>query len=212
MIRMSGGNRRSLRRRNYLPYQVSRQFQRDIMVGFAMIVSCGILLLILGAATDPFTVRLLEEGPQYVAQTSDGETCQIFETRPLDDPAGEVRAMVDCGDRPGPGVVGVFQYLFLAISGVGVLLVASGGFALVVSTYMRREMLVVPVAVLGIIIGIVAVSSGLAQDGPGLVFQGLRSQATTGVLRPGGPLSSGDGAVAWGVGLISASVFRLTRS
>jgi hypothetical protein len=211
VIRMGGGNRRSLRRRNYLPYQLVRQFQRDLIVGLAMIVSCGILLLILGAATEPFTVELIDEGPQYVAQMSDGTICQIYETRPLDDFEADVRAMVDCGDRPGIGVLGVFQHLFLAIIGVGVVLVVSGGFALVVATRMSREMLVVPIGILGIVGGIVAVNWGLSGDSPGLVFQGMRDQATTGVLRAGGALTNRDGAVAWGVGLIAASVSRLTR-
>lgn len=208
---MGAGNRRSLRRRNYMPYQLVRMFQRDIVIGLGMIVASGILLLILGAATEPFTVRIIEEGPQYAAQMSDGTVCQIYETRLLDDLEGDVRAMVDCGDRPGVGVVGVFQYLFMAVLGVGVVLVASGGFALLVSTRMSREMLVVPIAILGVVGGIVAVSWGLAGDAPGLVFQGVRDQATTGVLRSGGAVTNQDGAVAWGVGLIAASVTRLMR-
>lgn len=209
---MGAGNRRSHRRRNYLPYQLVRQFQRDIIIGLGMIVSCGILLLILGAATQPFTVEIIDEGPQYVAQTSDGTVCQIYETRLLDDLEADVRAMVDCGDRPGVGVAGVFQYAFLAILGVGVVLVVSGGFALLVSTRMSREMLVTPMGIAGFVGGVVAVSWGLAGDAPGLVFQGLRDQATTGVLRAGGALTNHDGAVAWGVGLIAASVSRLTRA
>ncbi len=211
VFQLGGGNRRSLRRRNYLPYQLVRQFQRDLLIGLAMIVSCGILLLILGAATEPFTVRLIDEGPQYIAQMSDGTVCQIYETRPLDDFDADVRAMVDCGNRPGVGVVGVFQHLFLAILGVGVVLVVSGGFALVLSTRLSREMLVIPVGILGIVVGVVAVNWGLAGDGPGLVFQGLQDQATTGILRSGGALTNQDGAVAWGVGLIAASALRLTR-
>lgn len=210
-MRFGDRRRRSLRRRNYLPYQLVSQFQRDILVGLVMIVASGILMLIVGAATDPFSVRLIEEGPQYSAQTSDGETCQIYEIRPLDDLESPVRAMIDCGDRPGLGVAGVFQYLFLAILAVGVVLVVSGGFALLVSTYMPREMLVVPVGIVGIIGGIVAIAWGLTGDAPGLVVQGTRDLAVTGLLRTGGAVTNRDGAVAWGIGLISASALRLTR-
>jgi len=210
-MRFGDRRRRSLRRRNYLPYQLISQFQRDIIIGLVMIVASGILMLILGAASDPFTVKLIEEGPQYSAQTSDGTVCQIYETRLLDDLEAPVRAMIDCGDQSGVGVVGVIQYLLLAILGVGVVLVASGGFALIVASYMSREMLVVPTGVLGIIGGIVAISWGLTGDSPGLVFQGARDLAVTGVLKTGGALTNGDGSVAWGVGLIAASVFRLTR-
>lgn len=176
-----------------------------------MIASAGILMLILGAATDPFSVRLIEEGPQYVAQMDDGTVCQIFETRPLDDVEADTLAMIDCGDVPGAGIVGMFQYLFLAILGVGVILVVTGGFALLAANYMSREMLVMPICVLGIVGGLIAIAWGLSGDSPALVFQGLRDQATTGVLRVGGAVTNQDGAVAWGIGLVSASVFRLTR-
>lgn len=211
MIRLGGRQRRSHRRRNYLPYQLVQQFQRDILFGLVMIVAAGILMLILGAAKDPFTVSIIEEGPQYVAQMEDGTVCQIFETRPLDDAESEVRAMIDCGDVPGVGVIGVFQYLLLAILGVGVVLVTSGGFALLAATYMSREMLVLPIVIAGVIGGVVAMYWGLSGDAPGLVFQGLRGQATTGVLRAGGAVTNRDGAVAWGVGLVAASVVRFTR-
>ncbi len=211
VIRFGDRRRRSLRRRNYLPYQLISQFQRDIIIGLVMIVAAGILMLILGAASEPFSVRLIEEGPQYSAQASDGTVCQIYETRPLDDLEAPVRAMIDCGDQPSAGFVGVLQYLLLAILGVGVVLVVSGGFALLVASYMSREMLVVPTGVLGIIAGIVAISWGLTGDTPGLVFQGARDLATTGVLKTGGALTNRDGAAAWGVGLIAASALRLTR-
>ena len=210
-MRMGDRRRRSLRRRNYLPYQLVSQFQRDIIIGLVMIVAAGLLMLILGAASDPFTVRLIEEGPQYSAQMSDGTVCQIYETRLLDNVDAEVRAMIDCGDRPGVGFVGVIQYLLLAILAVGIVLVASGGFALIVASYMSRQMLVVPIGVLGIIGGIVAISWGLAGDTPGIVFQGTRDLAVTGVLKTGGALTNRDGSVAWGVGLVSASVFRIMR-
>lgn len=212
MIRLGGGNRRSFRRRNYLPYQIVRQFQRDMILGLGLIVASSVVLLIFSAAVDPFSVRIVAEGPQYSAQMSNGKECQIFETRPLDDTEAPVRAMVDCGDRPGLGVVGAIQYVLLAILGVGVVLVASGGFALLVSTRMSRDILVVPVGILGIIGGIVAIAWGLTGDAPGLVVQGLRDQAVTGVLRSGGAVTNQDGAVAWGVGLVAASVLRLTRS
>jgi hypothetical protein len=210
-MRFGDRRRRSLRRRNYLPYQLISQFQRDMIIGLAMIVASGILMLILGAASDPFTVRLIEEGPQYSAQTGDGTVCQIYETRPLDDLEAPVRAMIDCGDQPSPGIVGVIQYVLIAILGVGVVLLVSGGFALLVASSMSREMLVVPTAVLGIIGGIVAISWGSTGDAPGLVFQGARDVAVTGVLKTGGALTNGDGAIAWGIGLIAASAFRLTR-
>lgn len=208
---MGSGNRRSLGRRNYLPYQLLRQFQREFVIGLGMIVSCGILLLILGAATEPFSVEIIEDGAQYVAQMNDGKVCQIFETRPLNDLEAPVRAMVDCGLRPGLGIVGAFQYVFMAVLGVGVVLVATGGFALLFSSRMSRDMLVVPICVLGIIGGVVAAAWGLTGDAPGLVFQGLRDQATTGLLRTGGAMTNKGGAAAWGVGLIAASTLRLVR-
>ena len=211
MIRLGGGNRRSLGRRNYLPYQLVRQFQRDFVIGLGMIVSCGILLLIIGAATEPFSVRILEDGPRYVAQMNDGTECQLFETRPINDPSLDARAMVDCGIRPGLGVVGAFQYVFMAVLGVGVLLAVTGGLALLLSSRVSRDMVVLPIAVLGIIVGIVSIAWGLSGDAPGLVFQGLRDQATTGLLRTGGALTNKDGAAAWGVGLVAASTLRLAR-
>lgn len=182
------------------------------MLGLGMIISCGILLLILGAASEPFSVRLTEDGARYVAQTSDGTECRIFETRPLDDVEADVRAMIDCGDQPGVGIIGAFQYLFLAVLAVGVVLVATGGFALAMSTWMPREMLVIPVSILGVIAGIFAIAWGLGGDGPGLVVQGLRDQATTGILRTGGAVTNRNGSVAWGIGLVAASSLRLTRT
>lgn len=231
MIRLGGGNRRSFRRRNYLPYQLVRQFQRDILIGLGMVVSSGILLLLLGAATKPFSIEIIEEGAFYSAQTDDGEKCRLYETFPYNytaEPEAQatgdaqaaatettrppVRATVDCGDQSGVGIIGAVQYVAYAILGAGVVLVVSGGFAMLVSTRMSREMLVVPIGFLGIIGGIAAIVWGLSGDAPGLVFQGLRSQATTGLLRPGGALTEQDAAVAWGVGLVAASAMRLTRS
>lgn len=212
MIRLGGRQRRSYRRRNYLPYQIIRRFQRDILIGFGLIVISGIVLLILAAATEPFSVRLIEEGPQYSAEMNDGAVCQIYETRPLGESGADVIAMIDCGDVPGIGIVGMFQYLFYAVLAVGVILVATGGFALLVATFVSREMLVIPVAVLGIAGGLVAIAWGLPGDAPGLVVQGLRDQAATGLLQGGGAITSHDAAVAWGIGLVSGSIMRLTRT
>jgi hypothetical protein len=77
---------------------------------------------------------------------------------------------------------------------------------------MPSQTLAVPFCVVAIVLGLVAVWWGLADSGgPALVFQGSRERAVTGVLRVGGRLSTRDGAVSAGVGLVAASIVRLTR-
>jgi len=52
---------------------------------------------------------------------------------------------------------------------------------------------------------------GLQGGGPALVFQGPRDLPVAGVLRVGGSVSTREGAVSWGAGLLAASFVRLTR-
>lgn len=211
MYGLGGRRRQSFRRRNYLPYQLVRRFQRDLLIGLGLIVGSAIVLLIISAATEPFSVRLIEEGPSYSAQTADGAECQIYETRKYEETGGEVRAMIDCGDQRGTTIASVFQYLFLAVLGVGVVLASTGGFALMAASRMSSDLLVLPVCIIAIIGGIVAVAWGLTGDFPGLAIQGIRERAVTGVLRPGGALTNKDSAVAWGIGLMSAATLRVSR-
>ncbi|NCZ70121.1 MAG: prepilin-type N-terminal cleavage/methylation domain-containing protein [Actinobacteria bacterium] len=60
-------------------------------------------------------------------------------------------------------------------------------------------------------IGIISVWWGLQGGGPALAFQGPRDLPVTGILRIGGSVSTRDGAVSWGAGLLAASFVRLTR-
>lgn len=209
---MGGGGHRSSRRRNYLPYQLVRQFQRDVILGLGMLAVSGFFLLVINAAVSPVKVDLIVEGPQYQAKLDNGTVCQIYETQVLDEQSGDVRAMIDCGDVSGPGVAGVFEYIFWAIFGVGAVMALSGAIALGLSTFVSREMLVIPVGVVGVIAGIIAISWGIGGEAPAIVFQGARDHAVTGLLRVGGAVTSRDSAIAWGVGVISASALRVTRA
>lgn len=63
-----------------------------------------------------------------------------------------------------------------------------------------------------ILLGMIALWWGLGDmGGPALVVQAERDQAVTGLLRRGGQFSTERGAVSAGVGLIAASIVRLTR-
>ena len=122
-----------------------------------------------------------------------------------------MRAMVDCGDVGGLGTTGVLQHLFLALSAVGVLLLLSAVFSLVLASRMPRETLAVPICVVAVIIGVISVWWGLQAGGPALAYQGVREVPVTGILRVGGAVTLRDGAVSWGSGLLAAAFVRLTR-
>ena len=94
---------------------------------------------------------------------------------------------------------------------VGVLLLLGAVFSLVLASRMPRETLAIPVCVATMIIGVISVWWGLKGGSPGLAFQGFRPAAVTGYLREGGSVTTRDGAVSWGVGLLAASFVRLTR-
>lgn len=211
MMRIGAGGRRSPRRGGgWLPYEATRRLQRDGIVGFGIIAVSCLVLLIFGAADSRFGVEFVDGVPQ----TSGGEPCEMFEVVPMGqsaDPLVPTRAMVDCGDMPGLGISGVIQHLFLALSAVGVLLLLSAVFSLLLASRMPGDSLAVPICVVGILIGVVAVWWGVGGDGPGLAFQGLREEAVVGYLRTGGAVTSRDGAVSWGAGLLAASFIRLTR-
>ena len=97
------------------------------------------------------------------------------------------------------------------MSAVGVLLLLSAVFSLVLASRMPRETLAVPICLAAAVIGIVSVWWGLQGGGPALAFQGPRDLPVTGILRIGGSVSTRDGAVSWGAGLLAASFVRLTR-
>ncbi|MGA0877595.1 MAG: hypothetical protein ACO3SP_00600 [Ilumatobacteraceae bacterium] len=206
-MRIGVGGRRSPRRGGWLPYESIRRLQRDGVMGFVMIAVSCVVLLIFGAANDTFTVEFVDGLPR----TSDGTPCAIFEAVSVADSTAPVRAMVDCGDMPGLGFSGVIQHLFLALSAVGVLLLLSAVFSFVLASRMPGDSLAVPICVAGIVIGVLAVWWGVGGDGPGLAFQGLREQAVVGYLRSGGAVTTRDGAVSWGAGLLAASFVRITR-
>lgn len=207
MMRIGVGGRRSPRRGGWLPYESTRRLQRDGVLGFVMIAASCLVLLIFGATNDAFSVEFVDGVPQ----TSDGTPCAVFEVAPVADSTAPVRAMVDCGDMPGLGFSGVIQHLFLALSAVGVLLLLSAVFSFVLASRMPGDTLAVPICVAGIVIGVLAVWWGVGGDGPGLAFQGLREQAVVGYLRSGGAVTTRDGAVSWGAGLLAASFVRITR-
>lgn len=210
MLRLGAGGRRSSRRGGWLPYEATRRLQRDGILGFAVIAVSCLVLLILGAADDPFGIEFVDGVPQ----TMGGEPCVMYEVVPMGDsidPSVPTRAMVDCGDMEGLGISGVIHHLFLALSAVGVLLLLSAVFSLLLASRMPGDSLAIPICVAGIIIGVVAVWWGVGGDGPGLAFQGVRDQAVVGYLRSGGAVTSRDGAVSWGAGLLAAAFVRLTR-
>lgn len=207
MVKLGGKARSSIRRNNWLPHEASRRLQRDAMTGLVMVLLGCIALLVLASTSDAFTVKFIDGLPQMM----DGTPCQLLRVTPYDDPAMPMRAMVDCGDAGGLGVSGLLQHLFLALSAVGVMLLLSAVFSWGLASRMPRETLVVPFCVVATIIGIIAVWWGLQGRGPALVFQGPRDVPVAGVLRVGGSVSTREGAVSWGVGLLASSFVRLTR-
>lgn len=207
MLKMGSGSRRKSRRSSWLPYEAGRRLQRDAITGLALVLISSLGLLLFGSMTDDFSVKFVDGLPQM----SDGTACQLLQVFPYDDPTAPTRAMVDCGDLPGIGLPGVMQHLFIALAAVGVLLLLSAVFALVLASRMPRETSAVPVCVATIVIGVISVWWGLKGGAPGLAFQGFRPAAVTGFLREGGAVTTREGAVSWGVGLLAASFVRLTR-
>ena len=207
MLKLGSGGRKKSRRSSWLPYEASRRLQRDAITGLALVLISCLGLLLFGSVTDDFSVKFVDGLPQL----SDGTPCQLLQVYPYDDPTAPTRAMVDCGDQAGIGVAGVMQHLFIALAAVGVLLLLSAVFALVLASRMPRETLAIPVCVATMVIGIISVWWGLKSGAPGLAFQGFRPAAVTGYLREAGSVSTRDGAVSWGVGLLAASFVRLTR-
>ena len=207
MLKLGSGGRKKSRRSSWLPYEASRRLQRDAITGLALVLISCLGLLLFGSVTDDFSVKFVDGLPQL----SDGTPCQLLQVYPYDDPTAPTRAMVDCGDQAGIGVAGVMQHLFIALAAVGVLLLLSAVFALVLASRMPRESLAIPVCVATMVIGIISVWWGLKGGAPGLAFQGFRPSAVTGYLREGGSVTTRDGAVSWGVGLLAASFVRLTR-
>ena len=206
MIKMGSGGRRSSRN-NWLPYDVSRRLQRDAITGVALVLLSVVALLIFDSMYNGFTIRFVDGLPQ----TGDGAPCQLLQVFPYDNLSTPMRAMVDCGDLGGLGTAGVLQHLFLALSAVGVLLLLSAVFSLVLASRMPRETLAVPICVVAVAIGVASVWWGLQTGGPALAFQGAREVPVTGVLRVGGLVTMRDGAVSWGAGLLAAAFVRLTR-
>ncbi len=207
MMKLGSGTRKKSRRSSWLPYEASRRLQRDAVTGLVLVSLSCLGLLMFGSMTDDFSVKFVDGLPQV----SDGTPCQLLQVFPYDDPSAPTRAMVDCGDRSGIGLAGVMQHLFIALVAVGVLLLLSAVFALVLASRMPRETLAIPVCVATMVIGGISVWWGLKGGAPGLAFQGFRPAAVTGYLREGGSVSIRDGAVSWGVGLLAASFVRLTR-
>jgi hypothetical protein len=217
MLRIGAGGRRSPRRGNWLSYEATRRLQRDGFLGFGIVAISCLILLVTGAADSNFGIEFVDGVPQ----TTQGEPCVMYEAVPMADPldpTGAVptqtvptRAMVDCGDQPGLGFSGIVQHLFLALSAVGVLLLLSAVFSLLLASRMPGETLAVPICVAAIVMGILAVWWGVGGEGAGLAFQGFRDEAVVGYLRPGGAVTSRDGAVSWGAGLLAAALLRLTR-
>ncbi|GDX26452.1 hypothetical protein LBMAG12_08260 [Actinomycetes bacterium] len=206
MLKM-GGRRRGHKRNSWLPYEVSRRLQRDAVVGLGMVLVSALGLLVSGAANDEFSVKFVDGLPQM----SDGAPCQLLQVFPYDNPTAPTRAMVDCGDQSGGGLVVVVQYLFIAVLAVGVLLLMSAALTLLLASRFTPETLAVPVSIVAIILGLLAAYWGLAGDSPALVFQGFRPGSIAGYLRPGGTITTREGAVSFGLSLSAASLVRLTR-
>ena len=207
MLKLGSGGRKKSRRSSWLPYEASRRLQRDAVTGLALVLFSCLGLLLFGSTTDNFSIKFVDGLPQL----SDGTPCQLLQVYPYDDPTTPTRAMVDCGDQAGIGVAGVMQHLFIALAAVGVLLLLSAVFALVLASRMPRETLAIPVCVATMVIGLISVWWGLKGGAPGLAFQAFRPSAVKGYLREGGSVTTRDGAVSWGVGLLAASFVRLTR-
>lgn len=206
-MRLGTGGRRSSRRGGWLPYESTRRLQRDGVMGFVMIAVSCLVLLIFGAADSEFGIEFVDGVPR----TTGGEPCALYEAVPVPDGSSSVRAMVDCGDMDGLGFSGVIQHLFLALAAVGVLLLLSAVFSFVLASRIPSDTLAMPICVAGIVIGVLAVWWGVGGEGPGLAFQGLREEAVVGYLRSGGAVTTRDGAVSWGAGLLAASFVRITR-
>jgi hypothetical protein len=203
----NGGHRRGHKRNSWLPYELSRRLQRDAVVGLGMVLVSALGLLASGAANDEFSVKFVDGLPQM----SDGAPCQLLQVFPYDNPTAPTRAMVYCGDQSGGGLVGVVQYLFLAFLAVGVLLLMSAVFTLLLASRMPPETLAVPISIAAIILGLLAAHWGLSGESPALVFQGFRPEFVAGYLRPGGDITTREGAVSFGLSLSAAALVRLTR-
>ncbi len=206
MLKM-GGRRRGHKRNGWLPYEVSRRLQRDAVVGLGMVLVSALGLLVSGSANAEFSVKFVDGLPQM----SDGAPCQLLQVFPYDNPTAPTRAMVDCGDQSGGGLVIVMQHLFLAFFAVGVFLLMSAAFSLLLSSRMPLENVAVSVSIVAIILGFFATRWGFSEDSPALVFQGFRPGSIAGYLRPGGSITNREGAVSFGLSLSAASLVRLTR-
>lgn len=172
-----------------------------------MVFVAALGLLVVGVFSDSFRVELVDGSP-----VADGKECVLLQAAPVDEPTTPPRLMIDCGDESALGASGVIRHALIALGAVGVLLLLSAVFSLVLSSRMPRETLAVPFCVVAIVIGIVAIWWGFSDTGgPALVFQGDRDRAVTGLLRSGGQFSGRQGAISAGVGLIAGSIVRLTR-
>ena len=161
MMKLGSGGRKKSRRSSWLPYETSRRLQRDTMTGLALVLISCLGLLLFGSMTEQFSVNFVDGLPQL----SDGTPCQLLQVFPYDDPTAPTRAMVDCGDQSGIGVAGIMQHLFIALAAVGVLLLLSAVFALVLASRMPRETLAIPVCVATMLIGVISVwQGGVAQS------------------------------------------------
>lgn len=206
MLKM-GGRRRGHKRSSWLPYEVSRRLQRDAVIGLGMVLVSALGLLVSGTVNDEFSVKFVDGLPQM----SDGAPCQLLQVFPYDNPTAPTRAMVDCGDQSGGGFVIVLQHLFLAFLAVGILFLTSAVFILLLASRLSPETLAVPVSIVVIAMGLFAAHWGLAGESPALVFQGFRPGSIAGYLRPGGAITTREGAVSFGLSLSAASLVRLTR-
>jgi hypothetical protein len=202
-----GLSSRSSRNNRWLSYEVSRRLQRDALTGVVMVLVAAVGLLLIGAFTDSFSVQFVDGRP-----VADGKECQLLQVMSVDDPSTPMRPIVDCGDEASLGFSGVVRHVLVALGAVGVFLLLSAVFSLLLSSRMPQETLAVPFCVAAIALGIIALWWGLGDmGGPALVIQGDRERAVTGLLRSGGQFTTERGAVSAGVGLIAASVVRLTR-
>lgn len=202
-----GLSSRSGRNNRWLSYEVSRRLQRDAFTGIAMVLVAAVGLLLIGAFTDSFSVQIENGVP-----VADGKECRLLQVMSVDDPTTPMRPIVDCGDEASIGFSGVVRHVLVAVGAVGVFLLLSAIFSLLLSSRMPRETLAVPFCVAAMALGVVALWWGLGDmGGPALVVQGDRERAVTGLLRRGGQFSTERGAVSAGVGLIAASIVRLTR-
>jgi len=202
-----GLSNRSSRNNRWLSYDASRRLQRDALTGIVMVLVAAMGLLLIGAFTDSFAVQFVDGVP-----VADGKDCQLLQVFSPDDPTTAMRPIVDCGDEASIGFSGVIRHVLVALGAVGVFLLLSAVFSLLLSSRMPQETLAVPFCVAAIVLGVIALWWGLGDmGGPALVVQGDRDQAVTGLLRRGGQFSTERGAVSAGVGLIAASIVRLTR-